>query len=83
MMSDMRTKDRVRRYAKKHPGKTVREIQTALGISSPSVVHFHLKPATKTDKITVLSDALSRIMACTGSSTEAHHIAAAALASID
>lgn len=43
----MRTKDRVREYADKHPTATVREIQTALGLSSPSVVQFHLKVDSK------------------------------------
>lgn len=43
----MRTKERVREYADKHPTATVREIQTALGLSSPSVVQFHLKVDSK------------------------------------
>ena len=43
----MRTKGRVREYADKHPTATVREIQTALGLSSPSVVQFHLKVDSK------------------------------------
>lgn len=43
----MRTKERVREYADKHPTATVREIQAALGLSSPSVVQFHLKVDSK------------------------------------
>ena len=38
----MKTKDRVIAYRKRHPTATVREIQTALGISAPSVVQYHL-----------------------------------------
>lgn len=50
----MRTKDRVRRYRERHPASTVREIQIALGISSPSVVQFHLANSTKQDALEVL-----------------------------
>lgn len=51
----MRTKDRVREYAAKHPASTVRGIQKALGLSSPSVVQFHLKVDAKDDKVRVLN----------------------------
>lgn len=39
----MRTRDRVKSYAAEHPDATVREIQSALKLSSPSVVQHHLK----------------------------------------
>ena len=51
----MRTKDRVREYAAKHPSSTVRGIQKALGLSSPSVVQFHMKVDAKDDKLRVLN----------------------------
>jgi len=41
------TKERVLRYRERHPTATVREIQSALGISSPSVVQFHLTNASR------------------------------------
>lgn len=44
----MKTRDRVLQYRIAHPAATVREIQIALGISSPSVVHYHL---TKVDRV--------------------------------
>lgn len=43
----MTTKERVLRYRERHPTATVREIQSALGISSPSVVQFHLTNASR------------------------------------
>lgn len=65
----MRTKGRVREYADKHPTATVREIQTALGLSSPSVVQFHLKVDSKDNiieakekRIAELEAALSRVV---------------------
>jgi hypothetical protein len=79
----MRTKDRVREYAKHHPCATVREIQTALGISSPSVVHFHLKVDSKEDKVKLLRSALKTCMTqlahCLGPETEAGREAKRAL----
>lgn len=47
----MRTKDRVREYRDQHPGSSLRDIQAALGISSPSVVKHHLDNDTKLDRI--------------------------------
>ena len=74
----MRTKDRVRKYAKDHPAATVREIQKALGLSSPSVVHFHLKVDSKDDKVKILRSALkmclTQIDLCLGPDTEAGRI---------
>ena len=79
----MRTKVRVREYAKHHPCATVREIQTALGISSPSVVHFHLKVDSKEDKVKLLRSALKTCMTqlahCLGPETEAGREAKRAL----
>lgn len=79
----MRTKDRVREYAAKHPAATVREIQKALGISAPSVVHFHLKVDAKADKVKVLRSALKACMTqlahCLGPETEAGRVAKRAL----
>lgn len=46
----MRTKDRVRKYAKDHPKASVRDIQKALGLSSPSLVYFHLKVDSKDEQ---------------------------------
>lgn len=43
----MKTRDRVMQYRKQHPTATVREIQSALGISSPSVVQHHLTNASQ------------------------------------
>jgi len=54
----VRTKDRVRQYRSEHPSATVREIQSALGISSPSVVQYHLEVGTKVDRIQELETAL-------------------------
>lgn len=79
----MRTKDRVRKYAKDHPAATVREIQKALELSSPSVVHFHLKVDSKDDKVKVLRSALKTCMTqidlCLGPHTEAARIGKRAL----
>lgn len=54
----MKTKDRVRRYAANHPEATIRDIQKALDISSPSVVHYHLGSRTKDDRIAELEQQL-------------------------
>ena len=53
----MKTKEQVLRYRKEHPAATVREIQDALDISSPSVVHFHL---TNASRRSTLEDALRK-----------------------
>ena len=55
----MRTKDRVRAYAAENPSATVREIQKALKISSPSVVQFHLKTDAMCDTVKMLRAALA------------------------
>ncbi len=39
------TRDRILAYRAEHPDATVREIQAACGVSSPSVVQHHLKKA--------------------------------------
>ncbi len=79
----MRTKERVREYAAEHPAATVREIQNALGISSPSVVQYHLKVDSKDDKVMMLRTALKTCMTqlahCAGPETEAGRIARRAL----
>ena len=79
----MRTKERVRKYAVEHPCATVREIQKALGLSSPSVVHFHLKVHAKDDKVKILRSALKTCMTqlahCLGPETEAGRVAKRAL----
>ena len=46
-----RTKDRVRAYARAHPSASLRDVQKALGISSPSVVKFHLDNDTAADRL--------------------------------
>lgn len=78
-----RTKDRVRDYRRQHPGSTVREIQTALGISSPSVVQFHLTHDAADDKIAILREALeaceTQLAHCLGPDTEAGRMAREAL----
>ncbi len=80
----MRTKDRVRKYREKHPASTVREIMTALDISSPSVVHYHLTQDAKQDAVELLRDALKgcakQLAHCLGPNTEAGRKAKAALA---
>lgn len=82
-MKAMRTKDRVRKYAKDHPKASVRDIQKALGLSSPSIVHFHLKVDSKDDKVKVLRSALKTCMTqidlCLGPHTEAGRIGKRAL----
>lgn len=79
----MRTKDRVRKYVKAHPKASVRDIQKALGLSSPSIVHFHLKVDSKDDKVKVLRSALKTCMTqidlCLGPHTEAGRIGKRAL----
>lgn len=50
----MRTKDRVRAYRADNPAASVREIQDALGISSPSVVQYHLNTDTEVDRVVAL-----------------------------
>lgn len=79
----MRTKDLVRKYAKDHPEASVRDIQKALGLSSPSLVHFHLKVDSKDDKVEILRSALKTCMTqlahCLGPQTEASRIAKRAL----
>ena len=79
----MRTKDRVREYAKHHPCATVREIQTALAISSPSVVQYHLTHDAKADKVallrTALADCAKQLAHCLGPDTEAGRQAREAL----
>ena len=78
-----RTKDRVRAYRRRHPTATMREIQKALGLSSPSVVKFHLDNDARQDKVKLLRDALSdcakQLAHCLGPDTEAGRKAAAAL----
>lgn len=54
----MRTRDRVREYRDRHPSATVREIQVALGISSPSVVHYHLR---KVDRVEAMKERIADI----------------------
>lgn len=68
----MRTKDRVRNYRAMHPSATVREIQAALGISSPSVVQYHLGVETRVDRIGELEAAL-RMMRTPFASTLCHN----------
>jgi putative heme degradation protein len=79
----MRTKDRVRAYREQHPCATVRDIQKALNISSPSVVHFHLTNDAKADKVALLRDALDacakQLAHCLGPNTEAGRQAREAL----
>jgi len=43
----VKTRDRVLKYRERHPTATVRDIQLALGISSPSVVQYHLANASR------------------------------------
>lgn len=54
----MKTRDRVLRYRDRHPTATVRNIQEALNISSPSVVHHHL---THSSRRTTLEEALRKV----------------------
>lgn len=54
----MKTRDRVIAYRQRHPSATVREIQAALGISSPSVVQYHLNNDSR--RVT-LEDALREV----------------------
>lgn len=79
----MRTKGRVRKYAKDHPKASVRDIQKALGLSSPSLVNFHLKVDSKDDKVKILRSALKTCMTqidlCLGPHTEAGRIGKRAL----
>lgn len=79
----MRTKERVRQYRESHPDATVRDIQSALGISSPSVVQYHLKTDTKDDQIALLrialSDCATQLAHCLGPDTEAGRQAREAL----
>ena len=66
-MSDRSTTGRkVREYAAMHPCATLRDIQAALKISSPSVVYFHLKSHSKLAKVEVLTDALRGIIGAAG-----------------
>lgn len=48
-MKVCKTRDDILAYRDSHPGATVREIQKACGVSSPSVVQHHLERA-KYDK---------------------------------
>lgn len=48
----------MRRYLIAHPSATVREIQVALGLSSPSAVHYHLR---KVDRVDALKDRIADI----------------------
>lgn len=79
----MRTKDRVRHYRKAHPSATVREIQQALNISSPSVVQYHLTSDAKADSVKLLREALdacaTQLAHCLGPDTEAGRMAQEAL----
>lgn len=68
----MRTKDRVREYRRANPLATVREIQSALSISSPSVVQYHLEVGTKVDRIAELEGAI-RLMRTPFASTLNSH----------
>jgi hypothetical protein len=67
----MRTKDRVRQYRAEHPASTVREIQHALNISSPSVVQYHLDVGTRVDRVQELEAAI-RMMRTPFASTLTH-----------
>lgn len=42
-MKENATRDAIIAYRQKNPRATLREIQSACGISSPSVVHHHMK----------------------------------------
>lgn len=66
----MKTRDRVRRYAKANPDATIRDIQQALKISSPSVVHYHLHSRTVCDRIDELK---AQIEAMKRSNQSLHH----------
>lgn len=67
----MRTKDRVRQYRAEHPSSTVREIQHALNISSPSVVQYHLAVGSWVDHVQELEAAI-RMMRTPFASTLTH-----------
>lgn len=57
------TKERVRDYRAKNPDASLRAIQKALGISSPSVVKFHLDNDRKRGEImAVLKAANQRLL---------------------
>lgn len=83
MRASLKRKKQVRKYAAEHPGATIREIQDALGISSPSVVHRYLNTVTREDKIEMLREALmacsNQLAQCLGPDTESGRIAAQAL----
>ena len=70
MRASLKRKKQVRKYAAEHPGATIREIQDALGISSPSVVHRYLNTVTREDKIEMLREAL---MACSSACIAQKH----------
>ena len=78
-----RTKERVRAYRDEHPDATVREIQIALGISSPSIVYYHLTTDAEADKVALLRAALdacaTQLAHCLGPDTEAGRQAREAL----
>jgi putative heme degradation protein len=79
----MRTKAKVRAYREQNPDATVRDIQKALDISSPSVVQFHLTVDAKADQIALLRSALdacaTQLAQCLGPDTEAGRQAREAL----
>lgn len=52
----VKTGEKVRKYRAEYPGSTVRDIQRALGISSPSVVQYHLKGGSRVAKAEMISD---------------------------
>ena len=39
----MTTREKIRDYVARNPAATLREIMRACGVSSPSVVHYHLE----------------------------------------
>lgn len=51
----MSNKDRIIKYKNENPDASIREIQRALGVSSPSVVHFHIKSPQKHTKADLLA----------------------------
>jgi DNA-binding Lrp family transcriptional regulator len=57
------TRERVLRYREQNPDATIREIQSELGISAPSVVHYHLTHTPQSQTIEQLSALLKEAVA--------------------
>lgn len=72
------TRDRIIAYREVNPRATVRQIQEACGVSSPSVVHYHLKRSENNSALQAFVDACKRYEANGGNFVDAFRLVSVA-----